>query len=143
MVTVLCSKQQEIRELRRHAAWRNCCRRILTDLSLSQAKRRFPADIPMDAVVCYNDQIAVEVIRTLREFGKKVPRDVSVTGFDNSLLAKDNHIPITTISHPQDKLGRMAAELLLRLIRGEALTEEELHIRVEPEIVVRDSTWKR
>ena len=94
----------------------------------------------MDAVVCYNDQIAVEVIRTLREFGKKVPRDVSVTGFDNSLLAKDNHIPITTISHPQDKLGRMAAELLLR---GEALTEEELHIRVEPEIVVRDSTWKR
>ena len=101
------------------------------------------AEIPMDAVVCYNDQIAVEVIRTLREFGKKVPRDVSVTGFDNSLLAKDNHIPITTISHPQDKLGRMAAELLLRLIRGEALTEEELHIRVEPEIVVRDSTWKR
>lgn len=101
------------------------------------------ADIPMDAVVCYNDQIAVEVIRTLREFGKKVPRDVSVTGFDNSLLAKDNHIPITTISHPQDKLGRMAAELLLRLIRGEVLTEEELHIRVEPEIVVRDSTWKR
>lgn len=97
----------------------------------------------MDAVVCYNDQIAVEVIRTLREFGKKVPRDVSVTGFDNSLLAKDNHIPITTISHPQDKLGRMEAELLLRLIRGEALTEEELHIRVEPEIVVRDSTWKR
>lgn len=95
------------------------------------------------AVVCYNDQVAVEVIRTLREFGKKVPRDVSVTGFDNSLLAKNNHIPITTISHPQDKLGSMAAELLLRLILGEELTEQELHIRVEPEIVVRDSTWKR
>lgn len=47
-----------------------------------------------DAVVCYNDQVAVEVIRTLREFGKKVSRDVSVTGFDNSLLAKNNHIPI-------------------------------------------------
>lgn len=101
------------------------------------------AETPMDAVVCYNDQVAVEVIRTLREFGKKVPRDVSVTGFDNSLLAKNNHIPITTISHPQDKLGSMAAELLLRLIRGEELTEQELHTRVEPEIVVRDSTWKR
>ena len=97
-------------------------------------------EIPLDAVVCYNDQVAVEVIRTLREFGKKVPRDVSVTGFDNSLLAKNNHIPITTVSHPQDKLGRMAAELLLKLIRGEKLNDEELHIRVEPEIVVRDST---
>lgn len=52
------------------------------------------AETPMDAVVCYNDQVAVEVIRTLREFGKKVPRDVSVTGFDNSLLTKNNHIPI-------------------------------------------------
>ena len=98
------------------------------------------AGTPVDAVVCYNDQIAVEVIRTLREFGKKVPRNVSVTGFDNSLLAKNNHIPITTVSHPQDKLGHMAAELLLRLIRGETLTEDELHIRVEPEIVVRNST---
>ena len=41
---------------------------------------------------------------------------------------------LTTISHPQDKLGSMAAELLLRLIRGEELTEQELHIRVEPDI---------
>lgn len=65
---------------------------------------------------------------------------MSVTGFDNSLLAKNNHIPITTVSHPQDKLGHMAAELLLRLIRGEELTEAERHIRVEPEIVIRDST---
>lgn len=37
------------------------------------------AETPMDAVVCYNDQVAVEVIRTLSEFGKKVPRDVSAT----------------------------------------------------------------
>ena len=99
--------------------------------------------MPMDAVVCYNDQVAVEVIRTLREFGRKVPRDVSVTGFDNSLLAKNNHIPITTISHPQEKLGMMAAELLLKLIRGEELKEPDIHIRVEPEIIVRDSAWMR
>ncbi len=98
---------------------------------------------PIDAIVCYNDQIAVEVIRTLREFGKKIPRDISVTGYDNSLLAKNNHIPITTISHPQEKLGMMAAELLLKLIRGESLTDEEQHIRVEPEIIVRDSTWQK
>ena len=103
-------------------------------------KQMAESGVPMDGVVCYNDQVAVEVIRTLREFGKKVPRDVSVTGFDNSLRAKNNHIPITTVSHPQDKLGKMAAELLLRLIRGEQLTEEEIHIRVEPEIVVRNST---
>lgn len=101
------------------------------------------SEAPMDAVVCYNDQIAVEVIRTLREFGKKVPRDVSVTGFDNSLLAKNNHIPITTISHPQEKLGMMAAELLLRLIRREELSADDVHIRVAPEIVERESVAAR
>ncbi len=97
-------------------------------------------DMELDAVVCYNDQIAVEVIRTLREHGKKVPRDVAVTGFDNSLLAKNNHVPITTVSHPQEKLGSMAAELLLKLIEKKELTEAELHVKVEPEIVERGST---
>lgn len=97
-------------------------------------------DIPFDAVVCYNDQIAVEVIRTIREYGKKVPRDISVTGFDNSLLSRNTHIPITTVAHPQEKLGSLAAELMLKLIRRETVSEEALHIRIEPEVVVRDST---
>lgn len=101
------------------------------------------AGVQIDAVVCYNDQIAVEVIRTLQENGMLVPRDVSVTGFDNSLLAKNNRIRITTVSHPQEKLGMMAAELMLKLIRQEEVTEEETHILVEPEVVVRDSTLER
>lgn len=85
------------------------------------------AETPMDAVVCYNDQVAVEVIRTLREFGKKIPRDVSVTGFDNSLLAKNNHIPITTISHPQDKLGSMPARMFMLPGRTYKLSLQKLN----------------
>ena len=101
------------------------------------------AELPIDAIVCYNDQIVVEVIRTLGEHGIRVPQDVSVTGFDNSLLAKNNRIRITTVSHPQEKLGMMAAELMLKLIRQEEITAEECQILVEPEVVVRDSTLER
>ena len=72
-----------------------------------------------------------------------VPRDISVTGFDNSLLAKNNRIRITSVSHPQEQLGIMAAELLLKLIRKEKLAVEDTQILIEPEVVVRDSTLER
>jgi len=72
---------------------------------------------PFEAVVAYNDQVAIEVIRALNEEGLSVPQDVSVTGYDNSYLAQTCRVPLTTISHPQEELGAAAAELLLRIIR--------------------------
>mgnify|MGYP002305056745 FL=1 len=75
--------------------------------------------VPMDGVVCYNDQIAMKVIQGLTAAGKKVPSDVSVTGYDNSYIANNGGLQLTTIVHPQEKLGEMAAELLLKLIHCE------------------------
>ncbi|SFG19527.1 GntR family transcriptional regulator, arabinose operon transcriptional repressor [Lachnospiraceae bacterium C7] len=105
--------------------------------SISELIRK---EVAIDSVVCYNDQIAVEVIRTFQVHGINVPKDVSVTGFDNSMLAKNNIIPITTVSHPQELLGQNAAELMLKLIRKEAISSEDLHIVMEPEVIVRKST---
>lgn len=93
-----------------------------------------------DAVVCYNDQIAIDVIRALEEAGLECPNDVAVTGYDDSYLAQTCRIPLTTIAHPQEKLGQMAAELLLKLIRGEELKEEDKQIVIDPELIVRKST---
>lgn len=97
-------------------------------------------NVKMDSVVCYNDQIAVEVIRTFQVHGLKVPEDVSVTGFDNSFLAKNNIVPITTVSHPQELLGQKAAELMLQMLQREKLDYDDSHIVMEPQIVVRSST---
>lgn len=97
----------------------------------------------IDAVVCYNDQIAVEVIKALEECHLRVPEDVSVTGYDNSFIAENNKIKLTTIAHPQEKLGEMAAQLLLELIRSPQTTPEEQKILIEPELVVRESCQKR
>lgn len=95
---------------------------------------------PFDAVVAYNDQVAIEVIRALGDMGLRVPEDVSVTGYDDSYLAATCKVPLTTVAHPQERLGEMAAELLLRIIREGNLKEEETHILMEPELVVREST---
>ena len=52
----------------------------------------------------------------LQKNGKRVPEDISVTGYDNSVIA-EGAVGLTTIAHPQEKLGEMAAELLLEKIR--------------------------
>lgn len=105
--------------------------------------RMVEKNIPIDAVVCYNDQIAVEVIQALRSSGKRVPEDVSVTGYDNSLVADFQGLHITTIAHPQEKLGEMAAELLLDLIQNGESAQKNRKIIMEPELVVGNSCIER
>ena len=100
-------------------------------------------DYPMDAVVCYNDQIAVKVIQGLNDAGFKVPENVSVTGYDNSYIASNNGLKLTTIVHPQEKLGEMAAELMLDLIKCGEETGNNRKILIEPEIVIGNSTCKK
>ena len=69
----------------------------------------------------------------LERQGKKIPEDVAVTGYDNSLYARQGQ-GITTITHPQEKLGEMAAELLIDLIvNGENAQKQK--IMIEPELV--------
>lgn len=94
---------------------------------------------PFEAVVAYNDQVAIEVIRALNEEGLSVPQDVSVTGYDNSYLAQTCRVPLTTISHPQEELGAAAAELLLRIIREGNSNIEGKCVLMEPELVIRES----
>lgn len=96
-----------------------------------------------DSVVCYNDQIAVEVIKALEECHIEVPEQVSVTGYDNSFIAENGRIKLTTITHPQRKLGEMAAKLLWELMQNPNAISEESKILIEPELVIRDSCKKR
>lgn len=98
--------------------------------------------LPFDAVVSYNDQIAIEVIRALEEEGLSVPQDVSVTGYDNSYLAMNCKVPLTTVTHPQEHLGELAAGLLLRIIKEGTLREEDNHILMEPQLIIRESCQK-
>ena len=101
-----------------------------------------PQQVEMDAVVCYNDQIALEVIRSLQKNGKRVPEDISVTGYDNSVIAEGT-VGLTTIAHPQEKLGEMAAELLLEKIRKVPEDKSRIPRLIQPELIVRGSTKSR
>ena len=95
---------------------------------------------PIDAVVCYNDQIAVHAIKAIEEMGLKVPNDISITGYDNSRYSTIADLKLTTIVHPQEKLGEIAAETLLKMINEETV---DSHVIIEPELVIGNSCISR
>lgn len=72
-----------------------------------------------DCLVCYNDVFALNVIRSLADLGCRVPEDLGMISFDNAYFAEVNRPALTTLGHPKEEFGAMAAEKLLRMIEGE------------------------
>lgn len=97
----------------------------------------------IDAIVCYNDQIAIELIEFLSLKGLRVPEDISITGYDNSFIAESGGVKLTTISHPKEKLGEMAAELLLEKIAGIEDEDSKVARIIKPEMIIRNSCTKK
>ncbi|QFY13751.1 LacI family DNA-binding transcriptional regulator [Nonomuraea phyllanthi] len=93
------------------------------------------ADGPRDftAVFAVNDQIAAGARQALREQGLRVPRDVSLAGFDDLAPAAD--IGLTTVHVPHEELGRTAVRLALE----SATPGTARHLTLGTHIVVRDS----
>lgn len=71
------------------------------------------------AVVCYNDEIASRVVSYLTKAGASIPRDMAVVSFDNSPYSEMSTPRITSLSHAQYNVGRAAAEMLFRHLKGD------------------------
>jgi len=72
------------------------------------------------AIICYNDEIAHILINCLLEQGRRVPQDVAVVSFDNSYYSQIGPVPISSLGHGSNRIGRLAAGSILRLLRGDA-----------------------
>jgi LacI family transcriptional regulator len=92
------------------------------------------------ALFAFNDVTAIGAILALREADLRVPRDVSVLGFDDVSVAAINHPPLTTIHQPLRAMGQAAAATLLQLIRNEIPHPRPSSIKMSPKLVVRKST---
>lgn len=76
------------------------------------------------ALVCYNDEIASRVVSLLLKEGVRIPDEIAVVSFDNSPYSELSVIPITSLSHEEYNVGRMAAEQLVRLFNGHSGTSQ-------------------
>ncbi len=68
------------------------------------------------AVLCYNDEVARELMEIMRPAGILVPDNLSIVSIDNSDLAKYGDVKLTSFPHPMEQLGETAAYNLIRLI---------------------------
>jgi LacI family transcriptional regulator len=93
-----------------------------------------------DAVVCYNDMVAVGFLGAARTLGISIPQDLSVVGIDNIPFGRFSFPALTTVDAQGEHLGEEGMRLLLRLIGGEAVRG---HVKVEPRLVMRESTAAR
>jgi LacI family transcriptional regulator len=76
------------------------------------------------AVLCGNDVLAAGALRAARGLALSVPRDVSITGFDNIDLAEAVHPSLATVHVPHRRMGAAAARALLALRDGTPLPDD-------------------
>jgi len=95
-------------------------------------------DQEITGIVCYNDQLALDLLDVLRERKLNIPEDISIVGFDDSFLVNVSEVKLSSIIHPKIKLGKKAANIIIGLIEENQSVVNK--IVFEPEIVLRKST---
>lgn len=109
----------------------------------SAIKSILGSGMEIDAVACYNDQIAFGVYELLAEMGIRVPEDISITGFDDSYLSLSCPVKLTTVSHPKERLGEIAAQLLMEMVGDRETMNSPGSKLIKPELIIRESCIKR
>lgn len=90
-------------------------------------------------LVCYNDEVAGQIVEMALRRGIDLPKDLSIISIDNSSLAENGKMPFTSFSHPKDALGRIVADNLLKMIEDPTYDGNYI-LKVDP--VYRDSIRK-
>lgn len=93
-----------------------------------------------DALICYNDLMALGFMKEASNLGIAIPQDISVVGFDNIPYGKYTTPALTTVDLQSERMGATAMEKLLAVIRGEPV---EKLTKVAPQLILRASTIAR
>jgi DNA-binding LacI/PurR family transcriptional regulator len=95
------------------------------------------------ALVCYNDLIAIGMMKGLQQAGIRIPENVSITGFDNIIFSAYTNPPLTTLDQPKRFIGAEAARLLLELLNMPVSEQSHTHPKVrrlKGKLLIREST---
>jgi len=110
---------------------------VYTPESVTNALKHFTADgTNLDAVVCYNDHMALLFMEAAIKNGYKIPEDFAITGCDHSEEGQNVTPCLTSVSFPVYELGATAVECLIKKIKGETVP---MHTQVPAHVVIGDS----
>lgn len=116
--------------------WERYCLPIV-ESGLDAARELLAAAPEVTALFCYNDLSAVGAIKACEQFGRRVPDDMAIVGFDDIVLAALVTPALTTCRVPMYEMGRVAMRMLIERING--CTDECNCLKFQPELVIRAS----
>lgn len=91
------------------------------------------------AIFASNDEMAAAILSVAREFGIKVPGELSIAGFDDGSISQRVWPPITTIRQPVEALARAAVEGLIDGAKHDSLAQDR-KVKLDFELIKRAST---
>ena len=112
---------------------------VVPTLAGGRGAARAVVERGLTAVLTYNDLVAVGLLRGLAELGVKVPDEVSVIGFDNTLPADLVSPGLTTVAQPVTLLGETAGRHVIALVKGQAESRELTSV-LPVQLTIRQST---
>jgi len=96
----------------------------------------------IDAVLAVNEIFAIHCMSVAQHIGLKIPADLSVIGFTDGILSKYSTPKLTTVAQHGDKMGEMAAKLLIERMENDVDEEDEVFTTevIQATIIKREST---
>ncbi|MCQ6264762.1 LacI family transcriptional regulator [Fictibacillus sp. WQ 8-8] len=94
----------------------------------------------IDGIFAGNDVMAIGAIKAAHQFGKKVPEELAIIGFDGIALSEATTPELTTVGQPIYDMGTIVADLLVKLIEKKPV--ENTFYELDVELIERESTRK-
>lgn len=103
-------------------------------------KELFQRHPDIDGVFASNDLMAIGLLKAAHEWGRKVPDELAIIGFDGIDMSQYTTPPISTIKQPIYEMGKMAMEELIRLIREPESESSKMELDVD--LILRESSMR-
>lgn len=107
------------------------------DIQMLAGKLHRMEELP-EAFFCANDFLAISLINALKVIHKRVPQDIQVIGFDNTIDARNFEIPLTTVDTDKEVLGNESIATLLNRMKYKEERNRIIHLKTKP--IYRSST---
>ena len=118
----------------------------MDDISMKQGRRMTNILLSMknrpDAIFAITDSAAIGVIQTLKKFNIKIPDEIAVVGFSNSLNSTIIEPMLTTIDQPGERIGAMAMKCVIEEIEDSSNMIMHKTIEIRSNLIIRDSSFK-
>lgn len=116
------------------------------DISMKEGKQMASILLSMkerpDAIFAITDGAAIGVIKTLKKFNIKIPEDIAVIGFSNSIHSTIIEPQLTTVDQPGSRIGTTAVKYLIEEIENTNDTLTSKTIEIKTNLIIRESTFK-